>query len=85
MATHFVLRQQALGLLLLTVLLGLLCLPSSVVTSPSGKRCSPAPGRSETCVCKSDKGIIDLTSLSNNDGTARYFVASYWAIMMKLS
>lgn len=76
MATHFVPRQEALGLLL-TVLLGLLCLPSVVVTEPSGTQCPPAPGRSETCVCKSDKGIIDLTSLSKNDGTPRYFVANY--------
>ena len=72
MATNFVPRQEALGLLL-AVLLGLLCLPSMVVTSPSGTPCPPAPGRSETCVCKSDKGIIDLTSLSKNDGTPRYF------------
>ena len=55
--------------LLLAVLLG----PSAVVTSPSGTRCPPAPGRSETCVCKLDKGIIDLTPLSNTDGTPRYF------------
>lgn len=72
MATHFVPSQEALGLHL-TLLLGLLCLPSLVVTGPSGTRCPPAPGRSETCVCKSDKGIIDLTPLSKNDGTPRYF------------
>jgi hypothetical protein len=72
MATHLESRQEAMGLLLF-VLLGLLCLPSVVVTTPSGTRCPPAPGRSETCVCKSDKGIIDLTPLSKNDGTPRYF------------
>ena len=37
----------------------------------TGTRCPPAPGRSETCVCKTDKGVIDMTSLSNSDGSAR--------------
>ena len=39
----------------------------------TGKRCPPVKGReSETCVCQSDKGIIDLSSLSSTtDGTPR--------------
>ena len=62
--------QEALGLLLV-VLLRLLCVPSPVVAGPTGTQCPPAPGRSETCVCQSDKGIIDLTPLSKSDGTPR--------------
>ena len=53
--------------------LGLVFLP--VVPSlaePTGVPCPPAPGRSETCVCKSDKGIIDVTPLSDRGGGARY-------------
>ena len=42
------------------------------VAQQTGIRCPPAPGRSETCVCKTDKGVIDMTSLSNSDGSARY-------------
>ena len=38
---------------------------------PTGTKCPAVPGRSETCVCKTDKGVIDLTSLSKKDGTAR--------------
>ena len=55
----------------LYVLLGLtfvLVVPSTA--QQTGTRCPPAPGRSETCVCKSDKGVIDVTSLSKSDGTA---------------
>ena len=59
--------------LFLSVLLGLVCvLVVPTVAQPTGTRCPPAPGRSETCVCKTDKGIIDLTVLSNTDGTPRY-------------
>ena len=41
-----------------------------VVPSLSQTLCPPVPGK-PSCVCKSDKGIIDLTSLANTDGTAR--------------
>ncbi len=40
--------------------------------SPGSHKCPPAEGRSETCVCQHDKGIIDVTSLANDDGTAKY-------------
>ena len=43
--------------------------------SPGSHKCPPANGRSETCVCQHDKGIIDVTPLANNDGTAKYAVA----------
>ena len=41
---------------------------------PTGTRCPPVQGVTETCVCKSDKGVIDLRYLANNDGTPRYRV-----------
>ena len=40
--------------------------------SPGSHRCPPVDGRSETCVCQHDKGIIDVTPLANDDGTAKY-------------
>ena len=49
------------------VLLFALVVPS---LSQTGTPCPPVPGK-PSCVCKSDKGIIDLTSLANTDGTAR--------------
>ena len=64
--------NQSVKMLMLSVLLGLafvLVVPS--VAQPTGTRCPSAPGRSETCVCKTDKGIIDVTPLSRKDGTAR--------------
>ena len=60
------------GMLSLSILLGLIFLfavPSAA--QQTGTRCPPAPGRSETCVCQTDRGVIDLTSLSNRDGSAR--------------
>ena len=53
-------------MLSLSVLLGLVFLfavPSAA--QQTGKRCPPAPGRTESCVCQTDKGVIDMTSLSN--------------------
>lgn len=38
---------------------------------PSGTKCPPVPGRNATCVCRTDKGIIDLTPISNSDGTPK--------------
>jgi hypothetical protein len=46
-----------------------LVLPSSA--DPTGTKCAPALGRSETCVCQTQDGIIDMTSLSNGNETAR--------------
>ena len=34
-------------------------------------KCSPPKGR-PGCVCQTDKGLIDLTSIANTDGTPRY-------------
>ena len=60
-------------MLTLSVLLGLVfvqVVPS--LAQPTGTLCPSAPGRSESCVCKSDKGVIDVTSLSKKDGTPMY-------------
>lgn len=52
-------------------LLGIiLVLVAHCLAQQTGKKCPPVEGRSETCVCKSDKGIIDVTPLSKKDGTA---------------
>ena len=60
-------------LIVCTILLGLVLVP--VVPSAAAKtgtKCPPAPGRTESCVCKTDKGVIDMTPFANTDGTARY-------------
>lgn len=58
-------------MLFLSGLLGLIFLVvAPCAAQQTGTRCPPAPGRSETCVCKTDKGVIDVTSLSKSDGTA---------------
>ena len=48
-----------------------LLLVSPTLAQPTGTKCPPAPGRTETCVCQAPGGIIDLTPLSNTNGTAR--------------
>jgi hypothetical protein len=69
--------QQVLNLVALLVG-GLLCLqcPTRCVAQPSGPtgtRCPPVKGRSETCVCQNKEGfMIDLSSLAKTDGTPRY-------------
>ena len=55
--------------LLIFIQIVVLVLPSSA--DPTGTKCAPAPGRSESCVCQTKDGIIDMTSLSNDNGTAR--------------
>ena len=52
-----------------------LLLRSVTADEPPGNKCSPASGREETCVCQVDGGIIDLTPLSNTDGTPRQLLA----------
>lgn len=42
--------------------------PAIVVAVPTGTQCSPPEGRSETCVCQTPDGVIDLTGLANYDG-----------------
>ena len=59
------------SLLYLGLLHILLLLSCGVADDPSGTQCEPAPGREETCVCKTEGGVIDLTPFSNNDGTPR--------------
>ena len=44
-------------------------LPSTA--DPSGIKCAPVPGKTETCVCQTQDGIIDMTPLSNDNETAR--------------
>ena len=39
-----------------------------VMADPTGTQCSPPEGRSETCVCQTSDGVIDLTGLANDDG-----------------
>jgi hypothetical protein len=48
----------------------LLMVASLTAADPIGTRCPPAQGRSETCVCQWES-IIDMTPLSNTNGTAR--------------
>ena len=44
-----------------------------VMGDPTGTQCNPPEGRSDTCVCQTSDGVIDLTGLANDDGeTARY-------------
>ena len=65
------------GLLLVA---GLLCLqyPTQCEAQPTGSRCPPVKGRSESCVCQVRKGfMVDLSSLSSTDGTPRY---NYYAV-----
>ena len=51
----------------------LLCVWLQVISSdPTGKLCPEVDGNSESCVCRSPKGILDLRALSNRNGTARY-------------
>ena len=56
----------------LVLTLQLLSLCEVARAEPTGTQCSAPPDKPETCVCKTDDGIIDLTTLSNDDGeTAR--------------
>ena len=60
------------------VSLFLLMVPGLILAGPTGTKCPPAQGRSETCVCQpTGGGVIDMTPLSNVDGTARYSQNQY--------
>ena len=60
-------------LIFYAVLLGLVLVPASPsAAAKTGTKCPPAPGRTETCVCKTSEGVIDMTPFANSDGTARY-------------
>ena len=48
-----------------------LLLVSPTLAQPTGTKCPPASGRTETCVCQAPGGIINLTPLSNTDGKPR--------------
>lgn len=66
---HTVVMSTMMMVSLLSLLL-LLMVPLASA-DPSGTKCPPAQGRSETCVCQAKEGIIDMTPLSNTNGTAR--------------
>ena len=59
--------------LLIAGLLYLQCPQCAAQASgPTGSKCPPVKGRSETCVCQSKNGfMIDLSSLGNTDGTPK--------------
>ena len=69
-----ILRVVTIAMSALVVsLFSVLLLVTSPLTSagPTGTKCPTAPGRPETCVCQAKDGIIDMTPLSNTNGTAR--------------
>lgn len=67
--------KVGLGILYVLALLVLLLVTREAAGDPSGTRCEAAPGREETCVCKTEGGVIDLTPFSNKDETPRYGMA----------
>ena len=58
---------------LVVSLLSILLVVPLTSADPTGTKCPPAQGRAETCVCqpRAEGGIIDMTPLSNTNGTAR--------------
>ena len=36
--------------------------------------CTRRPSGARSCVCQTDEGIIDLTTVANSDGTPRFVV-----------
>ena len=60
------------GILHVLALALLVAMAREVAGDPSGTQCQPASGREETCVCKTEGGVIDLTPFSNKDETPRY-------------
>ena len=40
----------------------------TVTADPTGTQCSRPEGSSDTCVCQTADGVVDLTSLSSEDG-----------------
>jgi len=42
-----------------------------MIAEPTGEICPAVDDNSETCICQSPKGVIDLRQLSNRNGTAR--------------
>ena len=69
----------AMSALVVSLFSVLLLVVTSPLTSagPTGTKCPTAPGRPETCVCQAKDGIIDMTPLSNTNGTARSSKISY--------
>ncbi len=41
------------------------------LSEPTGEMCPEVDENSESCVCRSPEGILDLRELSNRNGTAR--------------
>ncbi len=66
-------QNLAIVALLIAGLLYLQCPQCEAqTTGPTGSKCPPVKGRSETCVCQTKEGfMVDLTSLGNTDGTPR--------------
>lgn len=63
-------RTRTILLILLLCQESLMLLCAAV---PTGTRCPPVKGRErETCVCQTDKGVIDLTPVATTDGTPRW-------------
>jgi hypothetical protein len=64
--------KKMLSFSALIIIAFVLIVPS--VAEPSGIRCPPVPWRKETCVCqiRALRGVIDMTSLSYSNGSARY-------------
>ena len=55
------------------------CQLAVVMADPTGSQCSQPAGRSDTCVCETSDGVIDLTGLANDDGeSARYITIMYF-------
>ena len=44
----------------------------TVTADPTGAQCSPPEGRSDTCVCQTADGVVDLTSFSSEDGESAW-------------
>lgn len=45
-----------------------------VLADPTGTQCNHPSGRTETCVCETADGVIDLTGLSSEDGETAMYV-----------
>lgn len=62
-----------------TVIL-LVCFQSLVLSlhlaDPSGAKCEPVPRRIETCICQTQDGLVDMTTLSNDTETIYLFTNS---------
>ena len=65
---------MAISVIVLLLFQSLMLTPLSLA-DPTGTKCPPAPGRTESCVCQAQDGVIDITLLSKTDGKARLWPA----------